>query len=126
MTRFTFFAHVATKESDAVASVIVGLMAHLPPDFLKTLTFDNGKEFAGFAELERALGLKVYFAKPYHSWERRTNENRMVRRWYPKGTDFSKCSKAEISRLQDTINSILRLLLGGLSANQFAASVKAA
>ena len=38
----------------------------------------------------------------------------MARRWYPKGTDYSKCSKAEVPRLQDTINSINRFLLGGL------------
>lgn len=106
MTRFTFFAHVATKESDAVASVIVGLMAHLPPDFLKTLAFDNGKEFAGFAELESALVLKVYFAKPCHSWERGTSENRngVVRKILPKGRSFDGISEEEMRRIDHMLN----------------------
>ena len=73
MTRFTFIDYAATKEADVVASVVIGLLASLPNGFLKTLTFDNGKEFALFKSIEQALGIKVYFAKPYHSWERGTN-----------------------------------------------------
>ena len=63
MTRFTFFDYVESKESEAVMEVVLKLLGPLPPDLLKTLTFDNGKEFARFRVLE-ALGLKVYFARP--------------------------------------------------------------
>jgi len=47
----------------------------IPSDRLKTMTFDNGKEFAGFKELEKSLSMRSYFVNAYHSWEHRTNEN---------------------------------------------------
>lgn len=106
MTRFTLVAYSATKEADAVAAVIIGVLAGLPRDMLRTLTFDNGKEFAKFAQLEQALGLKVYFAKPYHSWERGTNENRngVVRKVLPKGNDFDKILEEEMRRIDYLLN----------------------
>jgi len=73
MTRFVLFAYMATKEANAVAGVMTGLLAPLPKGFLKPLTFDNGKDFA---QIGQALGVEVYFAKPCHLWERGTNENR--------------------------------------------------
>lgn len=83
MTRFTLVARVATKEVGCVP-------AGFPKDMLKSCTFDNGKEFALFGQLEQALGIKGYFTKPYHSWERGTNEkhNGVVRRGLPKGSPF--------------------------------------
>lgn len=68
-------ARVASKESDCVMSAIIGMLAGNPKDMLKSCTFDNGNEFAFFKQLDQALGIKVYFAKPYNSWERGTNEN---------------------------------------------------
>ncbi len=58
----------------------------------------------------------------YASWEKGSVENcnRIVRRWYPKGTDFGLCSRADIRRLETVINSIHRLSLGGMSAHDFA------
>ena len=106
MTRFTFFAYAATKEADVVASVVIGLLASLPKGFLKTLTFDNGKEFALFKSMEQALGIKVYFAKPYHSWERGTNENRngVVRKVLPKGRSFDDITEKEMRRIDYMLN----------------------
>lgn len=106
MTRFTFFAYAATKEADVVASVIIGLLASLPKGFLKTLTFDNGKEFALFKSMEQALGIKVYFAKPYHSWERGTNENRngIIRKVLPKGRSFDDITEEEMRRIDYMLN----------------------
>lgn len=106
MTRFTFFAYAATKEADVVASVVTGLLAPLPRGFLKTLTFDNGKEFAMFKLMEQALGVKVYFAKPYHSWERGTNENRngVVRKVLPKGRSFDDVTEEEMRRIDHMLN----------------------
>ena len=106
MTRFVFFAYVATKEADAVAGAVIGLLASLPKSFLKTLTFDNGKEFALFRAVEQAVGLKVYFAKPYHSWERGTNENRngIVRKVLPKGTSFADITAEQMRRIDYMLN----------------------
>jgi len=67
---------------------------------IETITYDNGKEFASHAEIVAALGAKSYFAKPYHSWERGLNEhtNGLVRQYFPKGTDFSTLSNADVQR----------------------------
>ena len=106
MTRFVLFAYVATKEADAVAGAVIGLLASLPKGFLKTLTFDNGKEFAKFAQVMQALGIDVYFAKPYHSWERGTNENRngVVRKVLPKGRSFGGITGEEMRRIDYLLN----------------------
>jgi len=67
-------------------------MRRLPEEKRKTLTTDNGKEFACHKELARLLGLAVYFAHPYSSWERGTNENTngLLRQYAPKKMDFSQ------------------------------------
>ena len=106
MTRFVLFAYVATKEADAVAGAVIGLLASLPKGFLKTLTFDNGKEFAKFAQVMQALGTGVYFAKPCHSWERGTNENRngVVRKVLPKGRSFGDVTGEEMRRIDCLLN----------------------
>ena len=89
-----------------VAAAIIGMLGAVPKSMLKSLTFDNGKEFAEFCQLEQALGLKVYFAKPYHSWERGTNENRngIVRRVLPKGRSFEDILNAELERIDHLLN----------------------
>ena len=106
MTRFVLFAYTATKEADGVASVIIGLLAGLPKSFLDSLTFDNGKEFAKFEQIKQALGIEVYFAKPYHSWERGTNENRngIVRKVLPKGRSFDDITEEEMRRIDHLLN----------------------
>ena len=80
----------------------------------KTMTLDNGREFAGHERLAKELGLDVYFARPYHAWERGLNEqiNGMVRWWFPKGTDFSTVSAAEIRRVEKLLNERPRETLG--------------
>lgn len=105
-TRFTWVVRVSRKEDSEVARAIAGVLAPLPKGFLKTLTFDNGKEFAGFRLVEKALGVKAYFAKPYHAWERGTNENRngVVRKVLPKGTSFEGLSGETMRRIDGLLN----------------------
>jgi IS30 family transposase len=81
---------------------------------VETITYDNGKEFASHAEIVAALGAKSYFAKPYHSWERGLNEhtNGLVRQYFPKGTDFSTLSNADVQRVENKLNSRPRKILG--------------
>ena len=106
MTRFVLFAYAATKEADDVASAIIGMLAGFPASFLDTLTFDNGKEFAKFGQIRQALGIGVYFAKPYHSWERGTNENRngIVRKVLPKGRPFDDITEEKMRRIDRMLN----------------------
>jgi IS30 family transposase len=85
----------------------------------KSITVDNGCEFLDYAGIERSIQSKkkartrVYYAHPYSSWERGTNENmnRMIRRFIPKGTDISKFGKREIKRIQDWLNNYPRKIL---------------
>ena len=79
-----------------------------------TLTADNGKEFTDHPDLARRLKVDVYFANPYHPWERGLNENvnRMIRRWFPKGTDFRQISDADVYRVERLLNSRPRKSLG--------------
>lgn len=89
-------------------------LGNLPPELLKTLTRDRGSENMGFTALEQDLGIGCYFAHAYHSWERGANENLngLIRRFYPKGTDFRTLSDADIARIEYLLNSRPRKRLG--------------
>ena len=86
----------------------------------KSITFDNGTEFAASEELERSCvnkrlpRTKVYFCHPYSSWERGTNENTngMIRRRFPKGTNFAAVTNAQIAQAENWINNYPRKILG--------------
>jgi IS30 family transposase len=79
-----------------------------------TLTLDNGSENQYWRELQSPTGATVYFAHPYHSWERGTNENTngLVRRYFPKGTDFTQVSEEEIAAVEYALNTRPRKRLG--------------
>ena len=106
MTRFTWVARVWSKEAAEVADAVIKLLKPFPEELRRTLTLDNGKENARFKRIEKALGIKVYFAKPYHSWERGTNENRngIVRRVLPKGTSFADIPGETMRRIDALLN----------------------
>ena len=95
------------KSADTVTRVTLEAMRKLPAEKVRTMTFDNGKEFAGFKELERELGMRSYFANPYHSWERGTNENTngLLRQFFPKGADFNRVSQTELDRVVELLNN---------------------
>ena len=78
------------------------------------VTYDNGKEFAAHAQIVTSLGALSYFAKPYHSWERGLNEhtNGLFRQYFPKGSDLSILSDADVQRVEDKLNSRPRKILG--------------
>lgn len=95
-------------------SVIRALMGVGVP--IRTITTDNGPEFLNYGELRRLLhGGQIYYCHSYAAWEKGTNENhnRMIRRWYPKGTDFTQIGQAELSDLADWMNHYPRRVLGG-------------
>lgn len=105
--RYTVAVKVEDKSADKVTRATLDVMKKLPPEKVKTMTFDNGKEFAGFKELERGLGMRSYFAHPYHSWERGTNENTngLLRQFFPKGVDFRRVSQTELDRVAELLNN---------------------
>ena len=81
---------------------------------LLTTTADNGKEFAGFTVLERKLGLDVYFARPYHAWERGLNENTngLLRQFFPKGLDLRGVTHPYVKHAEHLLNTRPRKSLG--------------
>jgi IS30 family transposase len=81
---------------------------------LLTTTADNGKEFAAHAELTAKLGLDVYFARPYHAWERGLNENTngLVRQFFPKGLDLAAVTDGQVRRVERLLNTRPRKTLG--------------
>lgn len=92
----------------------------------KTITCDNGVEFLNAKGIEKSRYTKgnrtmLYYCHPYSSYERGTNENinRMIRRFFPKGTDFDGVSRKEIEMVQNWINNYPRKILGGISSNQY-------
>jgi len=82
--------------------------------FAKSITFDNGREFAKHTEIAEKLECKTYFAKPYHSWERGQNENAngLLRQYFPKGMELIDIAVGEVLKAVDKLNSRPRKCLG--------------
>lgn len=101
------------KSSDSVKKAILELLKNHKSK-VKTITFDNGKEFACHEDISKKLKAKIYFAHPYSSWERGLNENTngLLRQYFPKKTDFSKINKKDIAIAQKKLNLRPRKKLG--------------
>ena len=86
----------------------------IPQHLRVTLTFDNGREFAEHRMMEHFTGFTVYFANPYHSWERGTNENTngLNREYFPIGTDSNTVTEQELEKVAKQINMRPRKRLG--------------
>ena len=112
-TQFTLVANVANKSAEAVTAATIALLTPYT-EALHTITADNGKEFAYHEQLTEALGTAVYFAHPYHSWERGLNENTngLLRQYWPKDTDFKKVSNDEVYDVVTELNKRPRKTLG--------------
>ena len=103
---YACIGRVDSMKSDMTMCVAKRRMKDLPPALRRSVTFDNGKEFAEHAILTKYLALEVYFAKPYASWQRGTNENTngLLRQFFPKGTDFTQVSHHEVARVEQLLN----------------------
>lgn len=113
-TRFSILVKLENKKSETVRHAFADRLSILPSLFRKTMTYDNGTEMAQHKLLTAQTGMDVYFAHPYASWERGTNENTngLIRRFYPKKTDFNKVSHEELANLQTRLNNRPRKVLG--------------
>ena len=106
-SRYTRLGKLKNKKADTLSAVTCAVMKDLPKKLRRTMTPDNGKEFADFATIERDLELKVYFANPHAPWERGTNENTngLLRDFFPKGTDFRTITHTRLARVQQMLNN---------------------
>lgn len=104
------------KDALGLASALNRFLKTLPDHLKKTVTFDNGREFAQHAIME----IEAYFAHPYHSWERGTNENwnGLLREFFPKRTDFSTISQNDVTKAFEKLNSRPRKRLGYLTPEE--------
>jgi len=110
--------HLSFINQDEVAKAIRRMKRRGALPVVLSVTTDNGCEFLDQRRLDRLFKARVYYTRAYASYEKGAVENcnRLVRRWYPKGTDFNSLTRRQIQQLEDTINSIHRESLNGETA----------
>lgn len=129
-TRKEIIRLILDKSADTVKNELKALASEATDAFskiFKSITADNGSEFAELASLEESLGSKIYFAHPYTSSERGTNErhNGLIRRFIPKGKAISQYSVEAIKNVQEWCNTLPRKILNYLTPNEaFEAELK--
>lgn len=103
-SRFTLIRKVAQKSTELVAQAMIDLLSWIQP--LETITSDNGKEFAAHQKISKELLIDFYFAHPYASWERGTNENTngLIRQYLPKIRDLTTVTAQEEIMIMDRLN----------------------
>ncbi len=108
-------AYIPDGSMVAFRDVSVQLLQQLPPRLRRSLTLDNGKEMNEFEAIARRTGMDIYFAHPYHSWERGTNENTngLLRQFFPKGSDFTGTTKEQVDLAVNLLNTRPRKRLRG-------------
>lgn len=102
---YTLVGKVASKQADEVAAKTIELLRpHQAHTF--TVTADNGKEFAAHQTIAQAVEAAVYFAHPYHSWERGLNENTngLIRQYAPKGASLEHLTQQDVDYIRDQLN----------------------
>ena len=101
-TRYTFIMKIDNRKSKTVTKAFASTLNTLPEHIRKSMTYDNGMEMANHQWLTNKTGMDIYFAHPYSSWERGTNENTngLIRRFFPKGTDFNAITLKQIKEIR--------------------------
>ena len=118
-SKLTLLKKVERNTAEAVEQAISQLLRPLAAQ-VHTITSDNGREFSNHQAIATQLQAHFYFAHPYASWERGTNENTnvLVRQYFPKKSDFSKIDDAELERVMERLNTRPRKTLGFKTPNQ--------
>lgn len=113
-SRFTIIVKLKSKKSDEVAKMFSKKLNQFQKIFKKSMTYDNGIEMAKHEKITQKTGMKIYFAHPYSSWERGTNENTngLIRRYLPKGTDFNEIDEKTLQIIQEKLNNRPRKIIG--------------
>lgn len=106
-TRFTILLHLPGDHSaETVAAAMIAEMTNLPDHLRRSITWDRGTELAQYAKIQTALDLQLYFCNPHSPWQRGTNENTngLLRQYFPKGTDLSVHTRADLDFVEQEIN----------------------
>jgi IS30 family transposase len=101
-------------ESIGFTDGVATALSDVPKQYLRTMTLDNGTEMQSYERLERLTPLSVFFAYPYHSWERGTNENTngLLRQYFPKGSNLGLVTQAQLDLTVNLLNTRPRKRLG--------------
>lgn len=113
-SRLTIIVKVQSKNAEHVHEKIKQRLKALDDERRRSVTFDNGTEFARCHRLEKHLGIQLYFADPGCPYQRGTNENTngLIRQYYPKGTDFRDITHQDVRRVEQSLNNRPRACLG--------------
>jgi IS30 family transposase len=113
-TRFVMLAKVGNKDSNSVIQALIKQARKLPKELYRSLTWDRGCEMAGHKAFTLATDIDVFLCDPHSPWQRGTNENtnRLLRQYFPKGTDLSIHSQAKLSAVARQLNERPRMTLG--------------
>jgi len=116
-SKLTRLAKIVRNTAELVTQAV---STQLQPLTVKTITSDNGREFAGHQQIGQNLKADFYFAHPYHSWERGLNENTngLVRQYFPKKSEFSKITDRRITKVEERLNNRPRKTLGYKTPNE--------
>jgi len=106
-SRFRFYLKLPYCRAEAAKLALLRILGRFPPQYLQSLTMDNGPENAMHREIERELGITTYFCHPYAAHERGTVEyaNRQCRTRFPKGTDFTTVNQQELEQVAYYFNN---------------------
>ena len=112
-TRYVMLAKVKDNRTDTVISALIKQAHKLPSELYKSLTWDRGCEMTNHQKFTLETDIKVYFCDPQSPWQRGSNENtnRLLRQYFPKGTDLSVHSQAELDRVARQLNERPRMTL---------------
>lgn len=118
-SKYTIIRKVSDKSSEEMKNILIKTYSNCR-EVLKTMTLDNGSEFALHDIVSKELNTDIYFTNPYSPWERGLNENTngLIRRFYPKGTDFNKVSEGELLHFQNLLNNRPRKSLNFKTPNE--------
>jgi IS30 family transposase len=104
---FTLAKALDDKKAPTMTKAVKQLYKAIPTSLRKTMTYDNGKEIAEHKKISKALGMSIYFAHPYSSWERGINENTngLLRQFFPKTIDFTNVTEADVAYALQLLNN---------------------
>jgi len=113
-SRLAIIVKVQSKNAEHVHARLTRRLTKLSRDHRRSITFDNGTEFALCHRLESQFGIKLYFADPGCPYQRGTNENTngLIRQYFPKGTDFRNVSHQAVRQIETSLNNRPRDCLG--------------
>lgn len=111
-SKFSKIAKLPNKTANAVCTGTAKVLLNFA-EKIRTITFDNGKEFSAHLSISRDIGAPCFFATPYHSWERGLNEhtNGLIRQYFPKKSDLSILTDEQVQFVEDALNNRPRKVL---------------